>query len=309
MITIDNELQSIDKKQAFLAGSFLAMGLTAFLTTSIPAGISLLPATFSIPIIIMSLATHFHLKSNNDLALNSSLFQSNYKKNFQTWLSNYIDDSQSDTETKYKVIFTSMWMRARKLKTYDVFEKHNTLIEKVANKMIYHKETSIDLFSLFLTESKVSSKDFFEEDKDFLNKRLIAKKVYNDFESVGLVGKHFMYWSASEMLCLIPLQDYKLNSQDIKEIKLLTKRNLKTPKPFNHSLLFTELSMNYCIKIINENIEYLPALKDFFISVGQDEKIKEISHLIKRTQKAYAISSRLSALLPEKKEVIKVKKI
>lgn len=309
MITIYNELQSIDKKQAVFAGSFLAMGLTAFLTTSIPAGISLLPVTFSIPFTIMSLATHFHLKQNSSLALNCSFFQHSYKKKFQNWFADYINNSDNNTEIKYKVIFTSMWMRAKKLKTYDVFEMHSTLIETVANKMIHHKETSIDLFSLFLTESKMSSKDFFEEDRDFFNKKLIAKKVYQDFESVGLVGKHFMYWSASEMLCLIPLQGYKLNSQDIKEIKLLTKRNLKTPKPFNHSLLFTELSINYCIKIINENIEYLPILKDFFISVGQDEKIKEISHLIEKTQKAYTISSRLSALLPEKKEVVKVEKI
>jgi hypothetical protein len=309
MITIDDELQSIDKKQAVLAGSFLAMGLTAFMATSIPASISLVPAILSVPLLIMSLATHFHLKSNNGLALNGSFFQSSYKKKFQKWLTGYIDESQSHTETKYKIIFTSMWMRARKLNTHDVFEIQDTLLEKVANQMLHTKETSLDLFSLFLTDSKVSSMDFFEEDKDFHKKRAIAKKVYQDFENVGLVGKHFMYWSASEMLCLIPLQDYKLNSQDIKEIKFLTKRNLKTPKPFNHSLLFTELTINYCVKIINENIEHLPLLKEFFFSVGQDKKIEEISTLIEQTEKAAAISSHLSILLPEKKEVVKVKKI
>lgn len=309
MITLDDDLENIGKKQAVVAGSFLAMGLTAFFTTSIPSTVSLLPATLSIPLIVMSLATHFHLKNNNGLALNGSLFTSSYKKKFQDWFSDYIKKSENDTEVKYKVIFTSMWMRTRRLNTHDLFDYQNDVIEKVANRLLHTKETSIDLFSLFLTKNKVSSMDFFQEDLDSLNKRLIAKKVYKDFENVGLVGKHFMYWSASEMLCLIPLQDYKLNSQDILEIKKLTKRNLKTPKPFNHSLLFTELSTNYCLKIINENIEHLPVLKDFFESVGQDNKIKEISNLIDKTQKAAAISEHLSILLPEKREVVKVKKI
>lgn len=311
MITINNELQRVHKAQTIIAGSFLTMGLTAFFSTPLPEILPLVSATLSIPLIIMSLRTHFHLKQNEGLALNSNIFRTSYKKKFNNWLIDYLEKSENDTEVKYKMIFTSMWMYSKKLTKHDLFDKKDNFLEEIADRVIKNKETNIDIFSLFLNNN--NNKDLvmklFEEDQTTTKKTLIAKKVYKDFEDLGLVGKHFMYWSATEMLCLIPLQKYKLNNQDIKEIKEITKKNLKTPNPFNHSLLFTELSMNYCVKIINENIEHLPVLKAFFASVGQDSKIKNISTLIEKTINSYEIFSRLETSLTVKKEIFKVNKL
>lgn len=305
---LEEKLGSINKKHLLISCStFLTMGITSFLAVEIPV-VSLGVAIISIPFVIMNTLTYFNLKYKKADAF-ETLFQTSYKNNFQTWLTNYTDKSEDSTEKKYKIIFTSMWMRSNKIKTTDLYDLSNKYIDNLGKKLIALKETKLNIIELFLEDRNITYPKFFNEDKNNNAKIEKAKHVYKDFESLGLIGQNFMYWSAAEMLCLIPLQDYKLSSQDIIEIKKLTKKNIKTSNPFKHSLGFSELALSYCHKIIAENYEHLPVLKEFFLHASPSEKMKEITLLIEKTQKAVPFALELEKTLDKSEQNHKIKKI
>lgn len=307
--TLEEQLGTITKKHLLISSGFLAMGVTAFLTLDIETvALTLAPILLSLPFVIMNTYTYFKLKNNKKDAYDS-IFQKSYSNKFQNWLTSYVNQSESITEQKYKIIFTSMWMSSNKIKTTDLYDLSNKYLNVLGNKFINLKETKLNIIELFLEDRKLTYPKFFSEDENNLNKIKIAKNVYKDFESIGLVGKNFMHWSAAEILCLIPLQEYKLSLQDIIEIKKLTKKNIKTADPFKHSLGFFELSLSYCHKIILENYEHLPVLKEFFTRSSSSPKINELILLIEKTQKLVPFVLALEKALDKPVDNYKVKKI
>lgn len=302
---LEEKLCNINKKQNLVLGSFLAMGVTSFFISN-QVGPQVFATGVVLPFLAINAINYYKFKIKKDFSLHSTIFSSSYEKTITKWFDFYISSSDNLTEQKYKCLFFSMWLKSRKLTSLpkQLFDK----IEQLADKII-KTESQHDLLSLFYNTDKLSVTDFFEEDKDNKRKNDIAKKIYKDFEHLGLIGKHFNYWSTSEMLCLLPLQEYKLTNSDIKEINSLIKENNKTPDPFRNCLFFSDISMNYCSKIINSNPDKLDILKQFFNTMKQNSSMREIYNLIENTQKILANHKILDNSLVQKTYTKRLNKI
>jgi hypothetical protein len=221
-----------------------------------------------------------------NLILNCDLSDELYKKKFGQWLPTYLEQSENLTEKKYKLLFIHALLEDKHAYIYSMIPESSALMENIEKELIDSNETKLKITDLFpidpfkgtnayhpskiiryykSSEDDESSflKDFFNEDNDNPEKLVIARKVYNDFENLGLVGNALINDRIFNIELLLKMQNFKLNNTDIKKIQERT-----SLIGANVTKLFPPICTNEDVlnKIIfnEDNISNLKAIQDFY---------------------------------------------
>lgn len=218
-----------------------------------------------------------NITSNHPLSILNAWSTPFYKKVFKKWFDNYIDSSENLTEKKYKIIFIKLWLDEKYLSLYNLYDDKQK-IEKLNEEMKKSKETSFNIKDIFENEMEIWSQDFLNEDiKDNkIENLMIAKKVYKDFKSMGILGNNFFYWTLDAFRICFYLQDYTLTPQDINNIQNdIENRNKKNKDILLYENNNEQLHYNINKLLDNNSIETLSKIMKMFenIKSWDDERI------------------------------------
>jgi hypothetical protein len=136
------------------------------------------------------------------------------KENFDRWLTQYLNKSESPIEKKYKLLFTSLFISQQGWYLGNVLNKNSTIIDKTISEIsIIDSEFTLDAVFGNGTQN-LNIGNFLIKDQ---NNKEIVGKVYSDFSDLGLVGNSIIR-NRSKLNILLEYQNYQLNESDIKVI-------------------------------------------------------------------------------------------
>jgi hypothetical protein len=270
---IENQIK-VQEKKALKLGAFISLGLSAAATTIEPA-IALLIPFVAIHVISDVVGVELFLNDHKK----EKWFTSNiFKKKLNNWFENYIKNSETLTEQKYKAIFFSLWLKHKEIPLNDLIDSQQ--IKNLAEELLVNKETVYYLPNAFqdnvpyatkLTKKEINLEKFLEEDKKNPRKINIAKKVYEEFSHMGLAAKLFV--TGKDFSHLLYLQDYKFSDDDYELIKKFTtelKIDAKT-----YSILYLNAYSQNTINAVHQLINYENSLDNLKILNSYCEQLEE----------------------------------
>lgn len=301
---INDTLTSVNNK---LIGStsFLTMGATAcfsfhpFVSASVGilAGIGL----------SISLAERLKMNKKHYTQFESGFLASFYRHAFTKKLQDYIDNSSSNLEKKYKVIFTSYLLRTQRIQPQFVIQNIFDRSFRWADKFDI-KNSRQELVNVFPSmDTPLNFLEFTHQDFQNSHKMETIKKVYNDFEDRGWLGTKIsnMEFPRGNFIFLLEIQDYKLTPADLKIIEKKTQEIISTPTEHR----FMQMKPNHeeeqiLFKIIDANKNDEKAfeiLSKFYIERHCNDGLCSFKELVSYLK--------LDKILPEKNFVLKKNKI
>lgn len=205
--------------------------------------------------------------------LNCDLSDEKYRKKFGQWLPNYLEQSESLTEKKYKLLFIYALLHDKESYIYSIIPESSTLIKNIETELIENNETKLKITELFpenqikilmayhhsridkyyknsKNDDSLFFSDFIDEDKINPEKSVIARKVYKDFSNLGLLGNAIINDSIHYIELLLEMQNFKLNNLDVEKIKQRlsiienTKKPLVEPPFCTDEVLLEKLILN-----------------------------------------------------------------
>jgi len=267
------------KKDILKYSSFLILGLEG-ITTVITKEISPLIPLLAAPVIVDILAIKNILNEKKRNKISLMFYKPFFKKNLIKWTQNYLNDSENLTEKKYKLIFLNLWANHKEIPLDIIFDKK--IISDLSNELIQKKETAYSLEDMFYMNfslvmraqnKEIIPKTFLDEDNNNLNKKKIAKKIYKEFEDIGMAAKAFI--TGKEISFLLDMQDYRFNENDFVFINEYIKDNpTKDIYSINYLNPYLNDTINTLNKVISneDNINNLNTLKNYC------ENMKEKDH-------------------------------
>ncbi len=268
-----------NKKEIIKYSSFLILGMEAT-TALITKNISLLIPVLALPMVVDSLAINNLLDEKKRKKIGLFFYKPLFKKNLNKWTKNYLDNSESLTEKKYKLIFLNLWAKHKEIPFENVFDKKE--ISDLSRELIDSGETSLSMQRMFydntisihqqLLKRDVTPKNFFDEDKNTPQKIDIAKRVYEEFSNIGLAAKTLI--TGKDFSFLLELQNYKFNEIDFDYIKQYLD-NIKEENKEIYSITYINPYIDSTIDAINkivaseENIDNLKLLQKYCDNMTQ----------------------------------------
>jgi hypothetical protein len=256
------------------------------------------------------------LKEVNDLIKNKSYesgtrFTFFLNKSLKKWTDKYINSSDSLVDKKYKTLFLQLWCEHKETSFDDIIYSNSQLFKDLSQSLISEGITKNNLFEMMIDSSKsvgsngerVVIKDFFLEDLNNPERLAIAKKVFEEYQDIGLIGKSFLRRSNYD--ALLHLQNYKFSEQDYEIIKKHTEDLENGKNHFAISLAHSSINYHRYQDLNNEIANRLIDAED------NPNKLKILNRyydiLIKRVaNEAYTTDSYLK-LFNETNEYIKAK--
>lgn len=294
---IEKGINTLNKME-LSSGAFMAIGATAIIShaPTLPLVAAIFTTVLSLPVFISAVINYYNIQKDNKSFLDNGLLGSLYKKQITKQITQYVDDSQSPTEQKYKLIFLKEYLQAHKISGIkDLFDSdkieewNQTISPDYKQCSMYSYLYGIEVKNKNGSgERKLSLSDMFDEDKDNQEKIEIAHQVYQDFKNEGLLGFQMRYPEKDNMTILAELADYKLTQADIGMLQK-TFNDIKKGQPapmifMNSDELFSILSNLALNNPAHYDFfqEYLSAY-DAPISWGQHlEKLKNRAELYEK---------------------------
>lgn len=201
-------------------------------------------------------------------------------KSLKKWTTKYINNSDSLMEKKYKALFLNLWTAHKETSIDDIVYSNPELFKELSSTLIKEGITKNDLFKMMIDSSesvdsngeRIVIKDFFMEDVNSPENFAIAKKIFEEYQDIGLIGKSFLQRNNYEVL--LYLQNYKFSNMDYQLIKNFT-QELDDGK---HSILvnqgssyinrfrYDDVSKETIMNVVNNenDINNLQILKDYY---------------------------------------------
>lgn len=194
---------------------------------------------------------------NKPFDFKKHIFSNLYHTKFNKWFSEYIENSETLTEKKYKLIFSSFLFNEKKNLDLRIFDSHAKLFKKIESEL-KSKNEDVDLVSIFYDNISQSIVEDLKNDLLDNEKSKSINKVFNDFQHLGLLGKNITFMSSNVFKFLSLVQNYSLSDNDFKQIDLINRQN-----SYSMSNIFIQ-DFEALEKIIfntsKENLEHLKAL-------------------------------------------------
>ncbi len=194
---------------------------------------------------------------NKTLNFKTHIFSNLYHAKFNKWFSEYIENSETLTEKKYKLIFSSFLFNEKKNLDLRIFDSHTKLLKEIESELKIKNE-DVDLFSIFYDNISKSIVEDLKNDLLDNEKSKSINKVFNDFQHLGLLGKNITFIESNIFKFLSLVQNYSLSDNDFKQIDLINRKN-----SYSMSNIFIQ-DFDSLEKIIfntsKENLEHLKAL-------------------------------------------------
>lgn len=268
---LENKLNFITKVQISI-GAFSLIGMGAIFPFHPLLGAI---SAIGLPLLMTGTTSYRKMKTGSFSSLTSPDFGGLIKNSFNNWCEDYIDNSCNLTEKKYKVLFLTKWMEHRFITPHELFGRNNAYIESLSEQILKANESRHNLSYMFKewenAAEKLKCKDFFEEDLDSMDKIETAKKIYKDFENLGMLGKSFRFGSIGALPFLAKLQEGVLTKKDVNYINEITQQMSNTHSDFFYvSGIYLMKSDEGLIKNMldnNEDKEVLKTLENFFLNV------------------------------------------
>jgi hypothetical protein len=194
---------------------------------------------------------------------NGSRFTFFLNKSLGKWLNKYINGSDNLIEKKYKVLFLHLWAEHKETSIDDIVYSNPDLFKELSHSLIKEGLTKYNLFEMLIDSSKsvdlngdrVVVKDFFAEDLNNPERVAIAKKVFEEYKDIGLIGKSFLRRSNYD--ALLYLQHNKFSNMDYGVIKKYTE-DLENGE-YHESVNYAPSSINFSRypDVVKETMEIL----------------------------------------------------
>jgi hypothetical protein len=303
-------------------GAFLLLGavttstLNASLAPTLMLCGGLIP--FAIDVFSLKLLIEMPEKVIHDL----SLLGKPFRKRVSKWVKNYIDDSESLTEKKYKVGCLSLWMRHKRMEVENFMDISilSDLSQELSNKKEMQQSFSL---SYLFGDSRKGLKDvfnidatvlaFLENDKNDSQKIEIAQKVYKEYSNIGMAGQAFVMREPYKELLI--LQDYKFTKEDYgfidAYVDIVKKGNMKHSSHVLTKELFSEEAVGSMSKVIDreDNIDNLKKLGNYCSNLGHRTDFEPLVPIIKNKIEYLQLASELEVKDVEDKPKAKKMKV
>lgn len=316
-MNINDQLKSINRKILIKDSAFLGMGVTAMFFNQPVLGLSILGIGSYLG--LQEININLKLRQKKPIYFNQIPLAFIYRKKFNLAFDDYIEKSSTDIERKFKLLLTAYYMKQQNLDVRRMINKNYLVCEQ----LISHQSDNRDhVFSLNNSLSKVTHRledicmvmpeELFKE--DFLNSQSleIAKQVYKDFNSFGFLGKIITHEQPKKNpdTLIASLQDYRLNSSDIKIIEKRTKYLNSIPKdikyiypiekedekilmkdilihnPEHHNVLMKFFKAYYAKEESSMNLKFLKEIENSSdinkFNIKLNEQLKDKNHNIKK---------------------------
>lgn len=161
----------------------------------------------------------------------------------ENWLFyDYLKNFENLTEAKYKVVTLGAFLEVKNIRL-ESMPSVESMVETISEEIIRKNESSFNIRNLFARANTIDKMrnpfyktyqdknshfdNIFNEDKNNQEKINIAKKIWSDFSSVGLLTQLLISNSAN-IECFAELQHFKFNQCDLLKLK----ENSKTQKDY-----------------------------------------------------------------------------
>jgi hypothetical protein len=307
---IFQKIKDINNKAIFSGIGFLTMGLTATAIGSPLVGvIGLSSLPLSLIYIFSESINKYRISNNTTNPVRTSLLPQVYKLAFTSDLEDYINDSKTDLQKKYKIILTSFAFKRMGIDP-------KTIINNAYDKS-YRWSEKYDIFTpdgkmveLFGgTNFHINYKELTSEDFKDPAKLAVAQEIYKDFSHLGMLGKEvsriFGFNPNTEFL--LNVHTHQLNPYDLAHIEKATQKIINTPtddRAMNQPAKGRE--EEFIFDIIESNSLQIETLHKFHTVMhchnGLCSYPKLITFINERLQ-AFQIKENLESMLPEKLEI------
>lgn len=133
------------------------------------------------------------------------------------WFKKYINQTDDLIEKKYKAIFLHVWVYQKRLKMKDLVSSKFTVFNDLFNEL---KQKKLTNYSIHLSPQENFIRDivdFLNEDKSDPKKIATAKKVYEEYQGEGALGRAFL--ENIQFAGFSYLQEHKFTPEDYKVIE------------------------------------------------------------------------------------------
>lgn len=259
--------------------AFLGLGAGSLIATN---GLS------SIPLLMVSIPLAIDVFTLNNLGnayrkfkTNLSFYDPFFKMGMARWIKNYLKNSDDLIEQKYKAVFIHSWVKHADLSidnlVYPGFKAFDELFDDLRAK----KKSNYLLYSSPGKLSSTSLAEFLDDDKNHPERIEVAKKVYQEYANLGIVGKLFI--ENKDFSAYLLLQDNNFTEKDYEIIDacpiIVNNHPVFRTKIYEYS----EQSQNALRNIIanEDNLDNLNILKNFCIKKlhQADESIDKVSSI------------------------------
>lgn len=288
---IEEKINKVNKKTIAISG-FLSLGLIAAFAGFPIANVFIA----GLPFLADGLKTRYKLNKKSQFSL-GGFFNSSYQTTFKNWFEDYLNNSDNLTEKKYKIICTNLWLNYKNIRLEDAYKPTNQLLDTVSFELLKAKETTTHIDGIFRRTHNIFS--FVEDDLDNERKISIGKKVYQEFNNIGLLGNNFSQPHTDTFKTLAALQDYQLTPQDMQIIKKDT-RDKKETMLSNRTFDFTNNDYQALEKIVIQldKLEDIVLIQDYFqqiLSNKSEFKNSGLEKLIETKKMSFNLDSSLSS--------------
>lgn len=280
--SIYNSLKKTNQYELSIS-SLVAIGATSLILNFPIAGTILLCS--SLPSLMLGLYTRKELNKKENMNLNLLSYGIQgviHKKAFHQWLVNYVENSSSLTERKYKILLMEIYFKHTDLNRHELILNYTPTyryLNKVCQELMDKKETNINLMNIIKEHKDLDYILLLNEDLPHPEKIAIGKEVLKEYNEVGLLGKSFNNWCNEALPFLMVMQDYQLNKKDIFYIKKLCEKEKLTQSDILINFEYDKKYYQNIDKIIESNCstEQINALSLFFNKLHLDSKDEQIT--------------------------------
>jgi hypothetical protein len=255
-------------------GAFLGVGIGAVAATTMSPLFMVMTVGAMTPLLTDVIGIKL-LVSKKGFVHKTSFLYKPFKKMMKKWIDNYIENSDSLTEKKYKVACLSLWVQHKELDLNQIgdlsmfralSEELDAKNERKAIFPLFHMfyKDQLDTKNQYGVEATIDS--FLNADKYEPEKIEIAKKVYSEYSNLGIAAENFL--NRNNFEGPLKLQDYKLTPQDYEVIKQYKGPNLKAL--MDSTKLYSQEAVDTMKKIIDveDNTDNLKILQNYCVSIS-----------------------------------------